>query len=70
MGSHTSLSNTPYSSQCVAKYLTARVNDPPYNLADYCGIPRNKSITWLDPNLDGNALLWGKKSNKLPYLLL
>lgn len=35
----TSRSSVPRSSRCVAKYLTACVNDPPCNLADYQGIP-------------------------------
>lgn len=40
MGRNTSHWNVPCSSQCVAKHLTARINDPGDNLADYRGVPQ------------------------------
>lgn len=61
MGSNTSHSDIPYNSQCVAKYLTAPLNE---QLCWFLCDPQKRIHHLTAPK----PLQQHKKSNKLPYL--
>lgn len=61
------LKHTSQQSEC-GETLDSTCKWSSYDLADYRGIPRNKSITWLQPEPSAATPSSARKTNKPPYL--